>query len=145
MAIALNLWGDREVTWLDGRRMSERDFARLMRVQFTPSLLFIDGDSRIVARLNGYHPPHRIRAALDYVAGGMENRLPLGPLASLPADTARPSQNEQPFFMKRLRPEAPLGQPAARGDLREPVVPSPRRDARAGPAAYRSACAAADV
>ncbi|HEY8710095.1 MAG TPA: thioredoxin fold domain-containing protein [Burkholderiaceae bacterium] len=100
MAIALNLWGDR-VTWLDGRRMSERDFARLMRVQFTPSLLFIDGDGRIVARLDGYHPPHRISAALDYVAGGMENRLSLGdPLASLPADTARPSQNEQPFFMK---------------------------------------------
>ena len=59
MAIALNLFGDREVTWVDGRRMSEKSFARLLKVQFTPSLLFIDGDGRVVTRLNGYHPPHR--------------------------------------------------------------------------------------
>ncbi|HRI18854.1 MAG TPA: thioredoxin fold domain-containing protein, partial [Burkholderiaceae bacterium] len=32
VAIALNLWGDREVTWTDGHTMSEKDFARLMKV-----------------------------------------------------------------------------------------------------------------
>jgi thioredoxin-related protein len=101
VAIALNLWGDREVTWIDGWRMSEKDFARLMKVQFTPTLLFMDGHGRVVARLNGYHPPHRLSAVLDYVAGSMEDRLSLGEyLAGLPADTARPSLNEQPFFMK---------------------------------------------
>jgi len=101
VAIALNLWGDREVTWIDGRHMSEKDFARLMKVQFTPSLLFIDGAGRIVARLNGYHPPHRLTAVLDYVAGSMEDRLSLSEyLAGLPADTARPSLNDQPYFMK---------------------------------------------
>ena len=101
VAIALNLFGDREVTWIDGRRMSEKDFARLMKVQFTPSLLFIDGAGRIVARLNGYHPPQRLSAVLDYVAGGMESRVSLSEhLAGLPADTARPSLNEHPFFMK---------------------------------------------
>jgi len=101
VAIALNLFGDREVTWTDGRRMSEKDFARLMKVQFTPTLLFLDGEGRIVARLNGYHPPQRLSAVLDYVAGGMENRLSLSEhLAGLPADTARPSLNQQPFFLK---------------------------------------------
>jgi thioredoxin-related protein len=101
VAIALNLWGDREVTWIDGRRMSEKEFARLMKVQFTPSLLFMDGTGRIVARLNGYHPPQRMSAVLDYVAGQMENRLSLSEhLAALPPDTARPSLNDQPFFMK---------------------------------------------
>ena len=101
VAIALNLFGDREVTWVDGRRMSEKDFARLLKVQFTPSLLFIDGDGRVVTRLNGYHPPHRLSAVLDFVAGGMESRLSLTEhLASLPADTARPSLNPQPYFMK---------------------------------------------
>ena len=101
VALALNLFGDREVTWIDGRRMSEKDLARLMKVQFTPTLLFMDGDGRIVARLNGYHPPHRFSAVLDYVAGGMENRLSLSEhLAGLSADTARPSLNQQPFFLK---------------------------------------------
>jgi thioredoxin-related protein len=101
VAMAFNLWDDRDVTWIDGRRMSEKNFARLMKVQFTPTLLFMDGQGRVVARLNGYHPPHRLSAVLDYVAGNMEGRLPLGEyLAGLPADTARPSLNEQPFFMK---------------------------------------------
>lgn len=100
VAIALNLWGDRELTWIDGRRMSEKELARLLKVQFTPTLLFIDGDGRIVARLNGYHPPQRLAAALDYVAGGMPGRLSLGEhLAGLPADTARPALTDEPFFM----------------------------------------------
>lgn len=101
VAIALNLFGDREVTWVDGRRMNEKSFARLMKVQFTPTLLFLDGEGRVVTRLNGYHPPHRLNAVLDYVAGGLENRLTLSEhLAALPADPARPALNEQPFFMK---------------------------------------------
>ena len=101
VAIALNLWGDREVTWVDGRRMSEKEFARLLKVQFTPTLLFLDGDARIVARLNGYQPPHRLSAVLDYVSGGMESRKTLAEhLADLPADAARPTLNEQPFLMK---------------------------------------------
>jgi thioredoxin-related protein/CBS domain-containing protein len=40
VAIALNIWGDREVTWLDGRTMSEKALARALDVQFTPTLLF---------------------------------------------------------------------------------------------------------
>ncbi len=101
VAIALNLFGDREVTWIDGRRMSEKEFAKQMKVQFTPTLLFLDGAGRSVARLNGYHPPQRLSATLDYVAGAMEKRMSLSEhLASLPADTAQASLHEQPFFMK---------------------------------------------
>ncbi len=101
VAIALNLWGDREVTWVDGRRMSEKEFARMLKVQFTPTLLFLDGDARIVARLNGYHPPQRLSAALDFVAGKMETRTTLAEhLNSLPADPARASLNEHAALMK---------------------------------------------
>jgi thioredoxin-related protein len=69
VAIALNLWGDREVLWLDGRRMSEKALGRELRVQFTPTLLFLDEHGKVVLRLNGYLPPHRFEAALDYAAG----------------------------------------------------------------------------
>jgi len=69
VAIALNLWGDREVLWLDGRRMSEKALGRELRVQFTPTLLFLDERGKVVLRLNGYLPPHRFEVALDYAAG----------------------------------------------------------------------------
>jgi thioredoxin-related protein len=69
VAIALNLWGDREVAWLDGRRMSEKALGRVLRVQFTPTLLFLDEQGAVALRLNGYLPPHRLDAALDYAAG----------------------------------------------------------------------------
>jgi thioredoxin-related protein len=69
VAVALNLWGDREVAWLDGRRLSEKALGRELRVQFTPTLLFLDEKGALVLRLNGYLPPHRFDAALDYAAG----------------------------------------------------------------------------
>ncbi|MEK6245614.1 MAG: thioredoxin fold domain-containing protein [Pseudomonadota bacterium] len=69
VAIALNLWGDREVAWVDGRRMTEKALGRELRVQFTPTLLFLDEKGAVALRLNGYLPPHRFDAALDYAAG----------------------------------------------------------------------------
>ena len=37
--IALNLWGDREVTDLAGKAMPEKEFAKAMKVQLTDSSL----------------------------------------------------------------------------------------------------------
>jgi thioredoxin-related protein len=68
VAIAMNLWGDREVQWLDGTRGTEKEIARRLAVQFTPTLLFLDTDGRIVLRLNGYQPPERFAAIIDWVA-----------------------------------------------------------------------------
>jgi len=71
--IALNIWGDREVTWLDGRKVSEKELARILRVQYTPTLLFLDEQGAVVLRLNGYSPPDKFRVALDYVSGRKES------------------------------------------------------------------------
>ena len=73
-AIALNVWGDREVTWVDGRTEREKDFAKRMKVQFTPTILLLDEKGGIVARLNGYYPPHRMEAALDFAAARLEKK-----------------------------------------------------------------------
>ena len=75
--IAVNMWGDREVTGLDGSTVSEKAFARGFRVQFTPTLVFIDEAGEVVLRLNGYLPPHRFSVALDYV-GGRHEAIPFG-------------------------------------------------------------------
>ena len=74
VALAVNMWGDRELTWLDGHVMTEKELARVLKVQFTPTLLFFDEKGNIVARLNGYYPPQRFEPVLDYVAGHLERR-----------------------------------------------------------------------
>jgi thioredoxin-related protein len=68
--IAINMWGDREVTGFGGERTTEKAFAADLRVLFTPTLLFLDEGGGVVLRLNGYYPPHRFESALDYAAWG---------------------------------------------------------------------------
>jgi thioredoxin-related protein len=101
VAIALNIWGAREVTWLDGRVLPEKEFARMLDVQFTPTLLFFDERGEIVARLNGYYPPHQFEAVLDYAAGtaGQGEALAayLQRTAKAPASARL---HDEPFFAK---------------------------------------------
>lgn len=73
--IALNIWGDREVTGLDGKRYTEKTFAAAERVQFTPTLVFFDERGKAILRLNGYVQPARFKAALDWVAGRQETKV----------------------------------------------------------------------
>ena len=101
VAIALNIWGDRETTWIDGQRLSEKGLARFLKVQFTPTLLFLGTDGRIVARLNGYYPPHKFSAALDYLTLQPEPQQTLAEyLAQHGNEAAQPQLNAQPFLMK---------------------------------------------
>lgn len=69
VSLAMNIWGDREVTAADGRKLPEKAFARLLKVQFTPTLVFFDGDGRVAHRINGYLPPEEFYAALDAAVG----------------------------------------------------------------------------
>jgi thioredoxin-related protein len=115
VAVALNLWGDREVTWLDGRVMPEKELARLLNVQFTPTLLFFDEKGAVVVRLNGYYPPQRFEAVLDYVAGRLEHTQPLADyLAGAAREPASPRLHDEPFFLRppydlrRTRGDKPL-------------------------------------
>ncbi|MDP2962969.1 MAG: thioredoxin fold domain-containing protein [Sulfurimicrobium sp.] len=70
--IALNLWGDREVTGMDGRTVTEKAFARQLRVMFTPTLLALNEKGETILRINGYYAPHQFTAALDYAGQGKE-------------------------------------------------------------------------
>lgn len=73
--IAVNLWGDREVVGLDGKTYTEKTYGAVLKVQFTPSLLFFDEAGNTILRLNGYVPPARMQAALDWVGGRQEKRV----------------------------------------------------------------------
>jgi thioredoxin-related protein len=79
VALALNIWGDREVTWTDGRTMSEKRLAAALKVQFTPTLFFLDEKGGVALRLNGYLPPDEFLAALDSALG----KVPAPPSISI--------------------------------------------------------------
>ncbi len=68
--IQLDIWGDREVTDFTGRTLSEKDYARELKVQFTPMTLFVNGEGQELFRMAGYYKPPMYKAALEYVAGG---------------------------------------------------------------------------
>ena len=73
--IAINMWGDREVTGLDGEVITEKQFAVQQKVMFTPTLVFLDEAGNQVVRINGYYAPHKFAAALDYVGQKMEDEI----------------------------------------------------------------------
>ncbi len=99
VAIALNIWGDREVTWTDGRAMSEKQLTAALKVQFTPTILFLDEKGDVALRVNGYLPPDRFESALDYVSGRMEGKVSFAAFSSV-KEKANPDLNPQPFFIK---------------------------------------------
>ena len=101
VAIGLDLFGDREVTWFDGKVRREKELAKFLKVQFTPTVLLLDENGGTIARINGYYPPHRFSAALDYSIKRLEGRLDFAAhMQTVPQTGASATLNEQPFFMK---------------------------------------------
>ena len=98
-AIEINIYGSREVTWIDGRARSEKDFAALVKVQFTPTLLFLDAKGDVALRVNGYFPPHRFHAALDYASLPSARKQTFAEFQqSYPRAADSGVLHEQPFF-----------------------------------------------
>jgi thioredoxin-related protein len=65
VAVALDIYGARELEWMDGRRMSEKALAQELKVTATPTMVFLDEKGAIALRLVGYVPAERFAAALE--------------------------------------------------------------------------------
>lgn len=66
--IETNMWGDRELVDWTGQDFTEKEFSAHMRVQFTPTIIFLDANGKIVLRLDGYQAIDKMHATLDYIA-----------------------------------------------------------------------------
>jgi len=66
--IEINMWGDREVASVEGTVYSEKAFAAALKVQFTPTVLFLNEAGGLALRINGYYDPDRFRHVLDFVS-----------------------------------------------------------------------------
>ncbi len=72
--VSINLWGDKEVTVGD-KIYTEKAFAEALKVQYTPTLLFFDENKKIVFRANGYYPPEKFSALLDYIGQKQDKKI----------------------------------------------------------------------
>lgn len=99
-AVAINMWGDREVTAYSGKTYTEKTFAKFMQIWYTPTLLFFDERGQIVLRLNGYYPPHKFTTALHYVAERQEKKMNFAQyMASVDPKPAKGIMHKEPFFL----------------------------------------------
>ena len=65
--IALNTRGDREVALYEETTASEKAIADLLKVRYTPTLIFLNAEGKPVARVNGYRNVSEFKLILDYV------------------------------------------------------------------------------
>lgn len=65
VALALNVRGDREVTWTDGATMSEKQLAAYLKLRSTPTLVFLDEKGAIALRVSGYLAPADFERVLE--------------------------------------------------------------------------------
>ena len=99
--IALDIWGDRDVTLFDGSVMTEKQWAETEDTNFTPSLIFYTQDGTEALRLRGYYPPYKFRGALKYVVEGYYQNESLSEYmarANPPPKFDLDDLNEQEFF-----------------------------------------------
>lgn len=101
-AVAVNLWGDAEVTDTAGNIRTEKDFAASLKVQYTPTILFFDEQGRVVLRINGYRPPEQFSKALEYVAKHEEKNgsFPEYVSRNPPSPSASGKLHAEPSFLK---------------------------------------------
>jgi thioredoxin-related protein len=101
VAIAINIWGDAEVNWIDGSKTTEKALARTLKVQFTPTLLFFETDATPVLRLNGYLPPERFTHVLDYVIQRRDREVSLAEYMNAQLKEPEvPVRGERPYLMR---------------------------------------------
>ncbi len=101
--ITLNMWGDRDVVSVSGREFSEKTFAAALKVQYTPTLVFLDEQGKIVLRLNGYYPPDYFRKALRYVASHGEKRGSFSDYVKMGRTLQKGDLISEDFFQKSDR------------------------------------------
>ena len=65
--IAINIKGDREVALNEETTASEKEIAGLLKVKYTPTMIFLNPKNQPVARVNGYRNVEEFKGILDYV------------------------------------------------------------------------------
>lgn len=69
VAVAINIFGERDVQWSDGRTMREKQLAQVLGVRGTPTFVFLDEKGGIALRRVGYVAPQDFPGVLAQARG----------------------------------------------------------------------------
>lgn len=67
--INLNVKGSREVIWDSKTTLTEKDLAVMLKIQYSPTILFLDSNRNIILRINGYRTAKNFKQILEYIQG----------------------------------------------------------------------------
>lgn len=91
-SLDINMWGDRDITGLDGKRYNEKSYSASLKVWFTPTILFFDETGKIALRINGYYPKDKFLIALRYVAEKKNTKLTFSEYYKQFSNTKKPGK-----------------------------------------------------
>ena len=99
--IPVDIWGSKEVIDINGKTLTEKEFAAQEKTHFTPSLIFYTDNGREALKLRGYHSPYKFQAALEYIVDGYYTKESLRDYmqrADPPPQFEIGDINTEPFF-----------------------------------------------
>lgn len=114
-SIAINIKGARTVT-VNGSELTEKAYASKLRVVFTPTVIFLNGDAKPVFRINGYWNKQMFRHALEFVASSSYKTMKLSAFIK-----ARAAQQAKPAVY-RFRKHPLLAEVKDFSKLTKPVA-----------------------
>ena len=65
--IGIDIRGSKEITINEKLTMNEKEYAKHIKVQYTPTIIVFDKDGKIVVRVNGYRSSKNFKYILDFV------------------------------------------------------------------------------
>ncbi len=65
--IGINIKGSKEIVIDEDTTMTEKEYAAFLKVQYTPTILFLNQENKVVVRLNGYRSSENFKLVLDFV------------------------------------------------------------------------------
>lgn len=65
--IGIDIKGSKEIVVSEDLTLTEKKYAEHLNVQYTPTIIFLDHDNKIVARVNGYRSATNFKHILDFV------------------------------------------------------------------------------
>lgn len=77
--IGLEVISNAEITDVQGKTWTVKDYVAHEKAYVTPALIFIRHDGQQLLRIVGYYPPEKFRGVLAYLLEGHYRREPLGP------------------------------------------------------------------
>ncbi len=66
-SIHINIKGSREIAFNEETEVSEQELAKALKVLYTPTLLFMNANNKVVVRLDGYRTPREFKTVLNFV------------------------------------------------------------------------------